>query len=147
MSADGAYGGTAAGIYPKKIAAGTNGYFEMELSALSAGNNGPLIALRADANIGGYPSCYMTIFCLNGGSYSRSTAGAAAQAMDVTLSFAVGDVIRLGREASGIIAKVSKDHGATFTTIQTWPNQAGDLFGEVILASGSVTKLTGSGLV
>lgn len=146
-SGDSSYQGTAAGIVPKKIPSGANGYYEITLASVSPGNNGPLLGLRADANLGAYPSCYMTVFCLNGGNYSRSTAGAAAQPMDVTLAYAAGDVVRIGRETSGIVAKVSKDNGATFTTIQTWPNQAGDLFGEIILASGSVTKITGSGLV
>lgn len=156
------YTGTGAGlsgapgaVFNQGLQAGVDGSLSMILQSNPAnGSNVPMFGIMAGTSPTGYVNFILAIFIGGSGAY-QPFLGSAVQTPANTVNAAIGDVIRLRRSGSGgatntatMIAEVSKDGGANWTTIFTQTGQAVTALNFQLMMNGSgvINGLTGSGL-
>jgi hypothetical protein len=113
------------GVADRYLPAGADGSFQATLAdTWEPGDFGPLLALDTTNAAVNYTAMDYAMFPDDRTStYSVVTDGGDGRAGNGTLTVAaVGDVMRMSRVGTNILAEVSKDDGATWVVVQTWAN-------------------------
>lgn len=142
------FGGAIGGVTDKAFAANTDGSVTFTVGGVTGSGNEMLVGLISATTPQPYSTFAQAVFA-HQSAYSVFTAGAGAAATN-SVTPANGDVIRIARAGTTITASVSKDAGATWTTLYTWTGvtvSAAQYVNFQLTGTTTVTTITGMTLV
>lgn len=138
---------TFGGLSTTGLQSGADGWLSFVIGNYGAGNE-PMLGTNTGSTIVAFGSLPCAFYPQNSsGKYIPWTSGTAGTPTNVVTP-ANGDVMRLRRSGTSVIAEVSKDSGSTWTTIYTWTAQstAAMKFQVMPEYSSQANNLQGSGL-
>lgn len=108
------------------------------------GQGKPMLALKTATTTVAYSALPYLLFANTGGYEKMGNSGTAGT---TGITSATGDLMRLTRTGTTIVAAVSKDSGSSWTTIYTWAGvAAGTMYAQILVElSGTITNPTGTG--
>lgn len=150
----GSYSGSIGGVATQALQAGVDGSLSMKFSAFMPSEM--MLSVQTANTVQSFFSQPCSFYTQgSSGKYQAFSNGSGVGPN--TVDVAVGDIMRMRRTGSSgaantatIIGEVSKDGGATWSTVYTWTNQpTGVLYFQAAIGSGgssSITNLVGVGL-
>lgn len=105
----------------------------------------PMLGLKTQSTTVGYSSIDCIVFADPAGYGRIGTSGGVGGATGIIP--AAGDLMRMSRAGTTVVAAVSKDSGTTWTTINTWNNApAGARYAQILCeANGTLVNPVGVG--
>lgn len=144
----GGISGTPGCVFDKGLQSEVDGSLSMILQSNPVGGaNVPFFGIMAGVAPVEYAGFILSIFIGSSATYQPFTSG-VNQIPANTVTAAIGDLIRLRRTGSALVAEVSKNSGSTWTTIYSLTGQstAALNFDLMLYGTGSINGLAGVGL-
>jgi hypothetical protein len=137
---------TAFGLSTTGLQAGQDGSLAGTVAgSTTVGSSGTLIGATTATAPSAFTNLPYAFYTSN--PYSALSAG-SAKTVTNSVACAIGDIMRMRRSGTTMIAEVSKNSGSTWTEVASWTGvtTAAMKFQVETPASGAVTSLTGVGL-